>query len=83
LPVAFDLVTKTLTYLEAKTRKQKHRISTQKTSAFVMLLHVCASGLKDRRYTKIAWKWPAWNLAYPLLPKRVAISIGLSHYENN
>jgi hypothetical protein len=59
LPVAFDLVTKTLTYLEAKTRKQKRRISTQKASAFVILLHVCASGLKDRIYNKIAWKLPA------------------------
>jgi hypothetical protein len=77
LPVAFDLVTKDETYLEAKTSKQKRRISTQKTSAFVMLLHVCASELKDRRYNKIAWNLPAWNLYYPSRSKRVAISTGI------
>jgi hypothetical protein len=77
LPVDFDLVSKTETFLEANTRRQKRRISTKKTSSFVMLLHVCASGLKVRPYTKMAWKLPAWNLAYPLRPERVAISKGI------
>jgi hypothetical protein len=41
LPVAFDLVTKTETYLDAKTGKQKRRSSLTKNERFRMLLHVC------------------------------------------
>ena len=41
LPVAFDLVTKTETYVDAKTGKQKRRSSVTKNERFRMLLHVC------------------------------------------
>jgi hypothetical protein len=41
LPVAFDLVTKTETYLDAKSGKQKRRSSLTKNERFRMLLHVC------------------------------------------
>jgi DDE superfamily endonuclease len=41
LPVAFDLVTKTETYLDAKTGKEKRRSSMSKNERFRMLLHVC------------------------------------------
>lgn len=41
LPVGFDLVTKTETYLDAKSGKQKRRSSLTKNERFRMLLHVC------------------------------------------
>jgi hypothetical protein len=41
LPVAFDLVTKTETYLDAKTGKEKRRSAMTKNERFRMLLHVC------------------------------------------
>jgi hypothetical protein len=41
LPVAFDLVTKTETYVDAKTGKQKRRSTLSKNSRFRMLLQIC------------------------------------------
>lgn len=41
LPVAFDLVTKTETYLDAKTKKEKRRSAISKNARFRTLLRVC------------------------------------------
>src|SRR4029450_8367613 len=65
LPVAFDLVTKTETYLDAKTGKQKRRSSMTKNERFRMLLHVCIHNQLRFRYVLCdVWYAAADNMKY-------------------
>lgn len=65
LPVAFDLVTKTETYLDAKTGKQKRRSSMTKNERFRMLLHVCVHNQIRFRYVlSDSWYAAADNFKY-------------------
>lgn len=41
LPVAFDLVTKSETYVDPKTGTQKRRSTITKNARYRMLLHIC------------------------------------------
>jgi DDE superfamily endonuclease len=65
LPVAFDLVTKTETYIDAKTGKQKRRSSLTKNERFRMLLHVCVHNQIRFRYVlSDSWYAAADNFIY-------------------
>jgi DDE superfamily endonuclease len=65
LPVAFDLVTKTETYLDAKTGKQKRRSSVTKNERFRMLLHVCLHNqLRFEYVLSDSWYAAADNFKY-------------------
>lgn len=50
LPVAFDLVTKTEIYLDAKTGKQKRRSTLTKNARYRMLLQICVHNQLQFRY---------------------------------
>jgi hypothetical protein len=50
LPVAFDLVTKTESYLDAKTGKQKRRSQLSKNARYRMLLQLCVHNQIKFRY---------------------------------
>lgn len=50
LPVAFDLVTKTETYVDPKTGKQKRRSTITKNARYRMLLHICIHNQVRFRY---------------------------------
>lgn len=50
LPVAFDLVTKTVTYVDKKTGKEKRKSATTKNERFRMLLRVCQHNQVQFRY---------------------------------
>lgn len=65
LPVAFDLVTKTEAYLDAKTGKQKRRSSVTKNERFRMLLHVCLHNQMRFSYVlSDSWYAAADNFKY-------------------
>jgi len=50
LPLAFDLVTKTVTYVDKKTGKQKRKSALTKNERYRSLLHVCAHNQVQFRY---------------------------------
>jgi hypothetical protein len=50
LPVAFDLVTKTEAYVDAKTGKQKRRSTLTKNARYRMLLQICVHNQLQFRY---------------------------------
>ena len=65
LPVAFDLVTKTETYIDTKAGKEKRRSSVTKNERFRMLLHVCAHNQIRFRYVlSDSWYAAADNFKY-------------------
>jgi hypothetical protein len=65
LPVAFDLVTKTETYLDAKTGKLKRRSTLTKNARYRMLLQLCVHNqLKFRYVLNDSWYASADNMNF-------------------
>jgi hypothetical protein len=65
LPVAFDLVTKTEAYVDAKTGKSKRRSSLTKNARYRMLLQVCAHNrLKFRYVLNDSWYASSDNMNF-------------------
>lgn len=65
LPVAFDLVTKTETYVDAKTGKQKRRSSISKNARARMLLQICVHNQVQFTYVlSDLWYASADNMKY-------------------
>jgi hypothetical protein len=78
LPVAFDLVTKTETYLDPKTGKQKRRSAISKNERARMLLHVCIHNQILFRYVLAdLWYASADNMKYihHVLDKRFVLPL--------
>jgi hypothetical protein len=65
IPVAFDLVTKTEVYREAKTGKEKRRSALSKNARFRTLLQVCVHNeIKSQYVLADLWYAAAENLKY-------------------
>ena len=65
LPVAFDLVTKSVPYIEKKTGKPKRKSAVTKNERFRMLLHVCQHNQLRFKYVLAdAWYAAADNMRY-------------------
>src|SRR5215216_1957336 len=65
LPIAFDLVTKTETFIDAKTQKQKRRSQITKNARYRMLLQVVAHNQVRSRYVlNDAWYASADNMKF-------------------
>lgn len=65
LPLAFDLVTKTETYIDPKTGKQKRRSSISKNERARMLLHICVHNQVKFTYVlSDLWYASADNMKY-------------------
>lgn len=65
LPVAFDLVTKTELYLDAKSGKQKRRSSLTKNARFRRLLQICVHNqIKFRYVLNDSWYASADNMNF-------------------
>lgn len=65
LPVAFDLVTKTVPYIDKKTGKPKRKSAVTKNERFRMLLHVCYHNQLIFKYVLAdAWYAAADNMRY-------------------
>ncbi|MCA1626968.1 MAG: transposase [Acidobacteria bacterium] len=65
LPVAFDLVTKTIPYIDKKTGKAKRKSAVTKNERFRMLLHVCHHNQLQFQYVLAdAWYSSADNMRY-------------------
>ena len=65
LPLAFDLVTKTETYVDPKTGKQKRRSSSSKNERARMLLHICVHNQVQFTYVlSDLWYAAADNMKY-------------------
>jgi hypothetical protein len=65
LPVAFDLVTKTEAYVDAKTGKQKRRSTITKNARYRMLLQICVHNqLKFRYVLNDSWYAAADNMNF-------------------
>src|SRR5215475_12657601 len=65
LPVAFDLVTKTESYVEAKTGKEKRRSALTKNARYRMLLHLCLHHqIKFRYVLNDSWYSAADNMNF-------------------
>lgn len=65
LPLAFDLVTKTETYVDPKTGKQKRRSSLSKNERARMLLHLCVHNQVQFTYVlSDLWYASADNMKY-------------------
>ncbi len=65
LPVAFDLVTKTVPYIDKKTGKQKRKSALTKNERFRLLLHVCHHNQLQFKYVLAdAWYASADNMRF-------------------
>lgn len=65
LPVAFDLVTKTEVYQDAKTGKQKRRSTMTKNARYRQLLHLCVHNqIKFRYVLNDSWYSAADNMNF-------------------
>src|SRR3977135_498796 len=65
LPVAFDLVTKTEPYVDAKTGQTKRRSTLSKNARYRMLLHLCVHNqLKFRYVLNDSWYASAENMNF-------------------
>jgi hypothetical protein len=68
LPVAFDLVTKTVSYVDAKSGKPKRKSALTKNERFRMLLHVCHHHQLRFKYVLAdGWFGSAENMRYVTL----------------
>jgi len=71
LPVAFDLVTKTETYLDPKTRQEKRRSAVSKNERFRLLLRVCVQNEIEFSYVLAdLWYASADNMKFIVLGLR-------------
>lgn len=65
LPVAFDLVTKTVRYADPKTGKQKRKSAATKNERYRMLLHVCLhNGVRFRYVLNDVWFASSDNMKF-------------------
>jgi len=90
LPVAFDLVTKTETFTDPKTRKEKRRSTISKNQRFRMLLHICLHNEIRFRYVAAdLWYASADNMKYIhqeldkrfVFPLKANRKVALSHQD--
>lgn len=71
LPVAFDLVTKTVPYIDKKSGKHKRKSASTKNERFRMLVHVCQHNQLLFKYVLAdAWYGGADNMRYVKLTLR-------------